>query len=176
MVDHAGSEHPPFLSRRLVSPLQLERGWHGKGFKLFWRGKSQVGGPRIPENIRKLIVQMANKNPTWGQARVAAGLSAKLGIDVSPRTVRAYWTCSSRLLDCGCCGTPARAPKVNAYCERLVGSVRRECLDSMIPLGKKTSVQNPVRVGYSLQPRAPSNIPLPKTARLWLACSRRPRS
>jgi putative transposase len=33
--------------------------------------------------------------------------------------------------------TPARAPKPNAYCERLVGSVRRECLDFMIPLGEK---------------------------------------
>ena len=33
--------------------------------------------------------------------------------------------------------TPARAPKANAYCERLVGSVRRECLDFMIPLGEK---------------------------------------
>jgi hypothetical protein len=32
---------------------------------------------------------------------------------------------------------PARAPKANAYCERLVGSVRRECLDFMIPLGEK---------------------------------------
>jgi len=33
--------------------------------------------------------------------------------------------------------TPVRAPKANAYCERLVGSVRRECLDFMIPLGEK---------------------------------------
>jgi transposase InsO family protein len=33
--------------------------------------------------------------------------------------------------------TPARAPKANAYCERLVGSIRRECLDFMIPLGEK---------------------------------------
>jgi transposase InsO family protein len=33
--------------------------------------------------------------------------------------------------------TPARAPKANAYCERLVGSVRRECLDFMIPVGEK---------------------------------------
>jgi putative transposase len=32
---------------------------------------------------------------------------------------------------------PARAAKANAYCERLVGSVRRECLDFMIPLGEK---------------------------------------
>jgi putative transposase len=33
--------------------------------------------------------------------------------------------------------TPVRAPKANAYCERLVGSVRRECLDFMIPVGEK---------------------------------------
>ena len=33
--------------------------------------------------------------------------------------------------------TPARAPKANAYCERLVGTVRRECLDFIIPLGEK---------------------------------------
>jgi putative transposase len=33
--------------------------------------------------------------------------------------------------------TPARAPKANAYCERLVGTTRRKCLDFMIPLGEK---------------------------------------
>jgi putative transposase len=33
--------------------------------------------------------------------------------------------------------TPARAPKANAYCEGLVGTIRRECLDFMIPLGEK---------------------------------------
>ena len=33
--------------------------------------------------------------------------------------------------------TPVRAPKANAYCERLVASIRRECLDFMIPLGEK---------------------------------------
>jgi len=34
---------------------------------------------------------MIRENPTWGQARVAAELSLKLGIHVSPRTVRNYW-------------------------------------------------------------------------------------
>lgn len=34
---------------------------------------------------------MARENPTWGQVRVAADLSLKLGISVSPRTVRKYW-------------------------------------------------------------------------------------
>ena len=210
--------------------------WHGKGFKLFWKWKSQAGRPRIPENVCKLIVQMAQENSTWGQARVAAELSLKLGIYVSPCTVRAYWppeperrgrrrtssqnwktfvrnhaqsivACdflvvvtarfrtlyvfllmevrTRRIVHCNVTAhptatwtlqqlretipsdhsyrflihdrdsifsavdqqlkafrlrvlhTPARAPKANAYCERLVGSVRRECLDFMIPLGEK---------------------------------------
>jgi len=33
--------------------------------------------------------------------------------------------------------TPFRAPQANAYCERLVGSIRRECLDFLIPLNEK---------------------------------------
>jgi hypothetical protein len=33
--------------------------------------------------------------------------------------------------------TPFRAPKANAICERLVGTVRRECLDFLIPLNER---------------------------------------
>jgi putative transposase len=66
-------------------------GWHRQGFKLFWRWKSQpIGRPRIPKNLRQLILTMARDNPTWGQARIAAELLVKLGIQVSPRTVRKY--------------------------------------------------------------------------------------
>jgi len=74
----------------IVKPETLIR-WHRKGFKLFWRCKSRAGRPRLPKEIRELIVRTAQENPTWGQARVAAELSLILGIYVSPRTVRAYW-------------------------------------------------------------------------------------
>jgi transposase InsO family protein len=33
--------------------------------------------------------------------------------------------------------TPVRAPQANAMCERLVGTLRRECLDFIIPLGER---------------------------------------
>lgn len=225
--------------RRALTIVQPETliGWHRKGFKLFWRRKSKMGRPRLSEKIRQLIVRMVKENPTWGQERVAAELSLKLGISVSPRTVRAYWpsgsdptrekrtgsqrwgtfvrnhaqsivacdflvsiTASFRVLyvpvvlevgsrrilhsnvtahptaewtlqqfreaipsehayrflirdrdsifseevdrDLKGFGlkilrTPIQAPKANAYCERLVGTMRRECLDWLIPLNEK---------------------------------------
>lgn len=219
----------------IVKPETLI-GWHRKGFKLFWRWKSRAGRPRISKEIRDLIVRMALENPTWGQARVAAELSLKLGISVSARTVRAYWppeperrgprrtssqqwrtfvrnhaqsivACdflvvvtarfrmlyvflvmevgTRRIVHCNVTmhptaawtlqqfreaipgdhsyrflirdrdsifsaevgeqlkafglrvlRTPARTPQANAYCERLVGTVRRECLDFLIPFGE----------------------------------------
>src|SRR6266849_1626272 len=33
--------------------------------------------------------------------------------------------------------TPVQAPKANAFCERLIGTMRRECLDYLIPLGER---------------------------------------
>jgi putative transposase len=220
----------------LVKPETLI-GWHRKGFKLFWKWKCRVGRPRLPGNIRQLIVRMVRENPTWGEERVAAELSVKLRILVSPRTVRAYWPSQSSpkgmrrtssqhwqtfvrnhatsivacdflvaitarfrvlyvfvVMEVGSrqilhyhvtahptadwtlqqfreafpsdrnyrflihdrdsifsaevdeelksfalkvLRTPVQAPKANAYCERLIGTVRRECLDYVIPLGEK---------------------------------------
>src|SRR5258708_31775310 len=34
-------------------------------------------------------------------------------------------------------GPPVQAPKANAFCQRLIGTVRRECLDYVIPLSEK---------------------------------------
>src|SRR6266481_3912089 len=178
---------------------------------------------------------MVRANPTWGQARIANELSLKLGIQVSPRTVRAYWpdelrpcrrgssqtwssfirnhaqaivACdfllavtarfrilyifvlleigSRRIVHCNVAAhptadwtlqqfreaipsqhryralihdrhgtfsaeldqavadlgikvlkTPPRAPQANAFCERLMGTIRRECLDFLIPLNER---------------------------------------
>ena len=220
----------------IVQPETLMR-WHRKAFKLFWRWKSRMGRPRLPADIRQLIVRMVRENPTWGQERIAAELSLKLGVQVSPRTVRAYWPtdCEPRnrnrarsqdwqtfvrnhaqsILACDflvsitagfrvlyvlvimevgsrrilhhnvtahptaewalqqfrdtipgdhnykflvhdrdsifsaqvddelksfglrVLRTPLQAPKANAYCERLMGTIRRECLDWVIPLSEK---------------------------------------
>ena len=74
----------------IVKPDTFIR-WHRKGFRMFWRWKSKRRGrPRVPAELRKLIVEMANENPTWGEERIAAELLLKLGIRVSPRTVRRY--------------------------------------------------------------------------------------
>ena len=48
------------------------------------------GRPPIPADLQALIRRMALENPTWGQERIANELLLKLGLRVSPRTVRKY--------------------------------------------------------------------------------------
>ena len=74
----------------VVRPGTLVR-WHRQGFRLFWRWKSRCPGrPRIPVSLQDLIADMARANQTWGEERIAAELLLKLGVAVSPRTVRRY--------------------------------------------------------------------------------------
>jgi transposase InsO family protein len=72
-----------------VRPETLIR-WHRAGFRLLWRWKSQLGRPPIPLELRELIRRMAAENPLWGEERIANELLLKLGVRVSPRTVRKY--------------------------------------------------------------------------------------
>ena len=215
-----------------VRPETLIR-WHRMGWKLFWRLKSRPGRPPIPVPIQALIRRMASENPLWGEERIANELLLKLGIRVSPRTVRKYlprrprggprgdlrwstflrlhawgliacdffvavtvrfrllyvlvviehggrrlvhfnvtahpsaaWTLqqllevvgnadwynfllhdrdsifashldeSIRKLGVRVLKSPPRCPRANAVCERVIGTIRRECLDWLIPLSE----------------------------------------
>jgi putative transposase len=42
-----------------------------------------------------------------------------------------------RSMDIRVLKTPARVPQANAFCERLIGTARRECLDHLIPLTER---------------------------------------
>jgi putative transposase len=216
----------------VVRPETLIR-WHRAGFRLFWKWKSRSGRPSIPLELRELIRKMAKENPLWGQERIANELWLKLGLRVSPRTVRKYlprapagcprgdqrWstflknhaqaivacdflvtvTCgfrllyvlvvmehgSRRLIHCNVTAhptafwtrqqlrealgyetwyrylihdrdrifsweldncvesvglrvlkTPPRCPMANGVCERVIGTIRRECRDWLIPLSE----------------------------------------
>jgi putative transposase len=73
----------------IVQPETFTR-WHRQGFRLFWRWKSGPGRPPIPADLQALIRRMARENPSWGEERIANELLLKLGLRVSPRTIRKY--------------------------------------------------------------------------------------
>lgn len=220
----------------IVKP-QTFIGWHRQAYRLFWRWTSRPGRPALPKDLQALIHRMAMENPTWGQERIADELLLKLGLRVSPRTVRKYmpshcvgrpgkccpsqrwstfirnqakgivacdfcvavtatfrllyvfvmiehesrrlihvdvtahptaqWTLQqfreaipsdhtyrilihdrdsifSRQVDQGVRNmglrvlkTPVRTPVANSICERVIGTLRRECLDFVIPLNER---------------------------------------
>jgi hypothetical protein len=66
-------------------------GWHGAGFRLYWRWKSRGRGgrPKVPLEIRRLIREMSIANPLWGAPRIDGEL-LKLGIDIGQTSVAKY--------------------------------------------------------------------------------------
>jgi len=216
----------------VVRPETVLR-WHRAGWRLVWGYKSKPGRPPIPAEIRELIRRLARENRLWGEERIANELLRKLGIRLSPRTVRKYmpkapsgrprgdqqwvtflrnhakaivacdflvtvtasfqllyvlvvvhhasrrllhinvtrhptaaWTLqqlreatafeqayrylirdrdsifsdeldrSIEALGLDVLKSPVRSPKANGICERLIGTLRRECLDYLIPLSE----------------------------------------
>ena len=76
---------------RIVQPDTVLK-WHKRGFKLYWRWKSQprqVGRPPVDKDIRDLIRQMARQNPLWGAPHICSELRL-LGYDVAQATVAKY--------------------------------------------------------------------------------------
>jgi putative transposase len=68
--------------------------WQRKRFREHWRRLSQQGAPGRPalaKEVRNLIRQMWQANPTWGSPRIVGELR-KLGIEVAKSTVEKYRT------------------------------------------------------------------------------------
>ncbi len=65
--------------------------WHRRGFKVFWRHKSQgpVRQPRLDEATISLIKRMAVEKRRWGTKRIRGEL-LKLGLQVNRGTIRRY--------------------------------------------------------------------------------------
>jgi hypothetical protein len=121
----------------VVRPQTLIR-WYRAGFRLLWRWKSRPGRPPIPAELRQLIRRMALENPVWGQERIANELLVKLGLHVSPRTVRKYLP-----------KPPAGQPR---------GGLTHSALGSR-------SAACPETLGRALQPRPPPHDARPWSAR-----------
>ncbi|MBT3487208.1 MAG: transposase [Desulfobacula sp.] len=70
----------------VVQPETVIR-WHRKGFKLYWKSKSQKAGrPPIEIKVQRIVKKMIKENPLWG-APTLHGELIKLGIVISERTV-----------------------------------------------------------------------------------------
>src|SRR5437879_7542126 len=100
-------------SLQVVRPETVVR-CHRQGFRRYWAWKSRHrrGRPAIGTEVRDLIRRMSRANPLWGAPRIHGEL-LKLGLTVSQAT----WQ--------------------NAYAERVIGSIRRECLDHIVVLGER---------------------------------------
>jgi len=83
---------PDWKSYLIIVKPETVLKWHRQGFRLYWRWKSRyhkVGRPKISKEIRDLIRQMSQENPTWGAPRIQSELRL-LGYEVADSTVAKY--------------------------------------------------------------------------------------
>src|SRR6266545_5708189 len=75
------------VARVLVTPRTLLR-WHQALVRRKWRQESgRCGRPKLPAEVRELVLRLARENPRWGHRRICGEL-AKLGFRVSPTSIR----------------------------------------------------------------------------------------
>jgi hypothetical protein len=129
----------------IVQPDTFTR-WHRESFRIFWRGKSTAGRPPIPADLQTLIRRMAHDNPTWGAERTAKWTMQQLHeaipadhpyhFLIHDRDSIFFQQLDQHIRNLGLRGlkTPPQSPQANVLCERLIGTLRRECLDLLIPL------------------------------------------
>jgi putative transposase len=60
----------------------------------------EIACPPLPLDVQQLFAAMARENATWGEERIAAELCLKLGLCVSPGTVRRYMPPGGRPRNC----------------------------------------------------------------------------
>jgi Homeodomain-like domain len=73
-------------AHRLVTPGTL-LAWHRRLITRKWTYPDRPGRPRTSQQIRDLVLRLAQENPAWGYQRVHGEL-ARLGYQVSEATVR----------------------------------------------------------------------------------------
>jgi hypothetical protein len=126
-----------------------------------WKSRRRRGRPTISSDLRELIRRMSHANPLWGAPRIHGEL-LKLGLTVAQATVSKYmvrprrppsqaWRAcprhlirdhdqvygerfsrQARMLDIREAVIAPRSPWQNAYAERVIGAIRRECLDHVV--------------------------------------------
>jgi putative transposase len=74
--------------RSLAATPQTLLRWHRDLIRRKWTYPTRgPGRPPVEQRVRQLVLRLARENPRWGYPRIAGEL-AKLGITVSPSTVR----------------------------------------------------------------------------------------
>ena len=84
----AAACHLPRSSRGvlLVTPRTLLR-WHQALVRRKWRqAPGRRGRPKLPAEVRELVLRLARENPRWGDRR-SCGELGKLGFRVSPTSI-----------------------------------------------------------------------------------------